>query len=89
MGELSPGSTPRRWEPEGGERKHRERIHRESKAADNHGNLPFEFSKPSKGKKHTWFRCVECQREFSASVNTVMYACPECKKATKVERVEE
>ncbi len=89
MGELSPGSTPRRWIPEGGERKHRERIHRESKIADDHKNLPFQFSKPPMTKKQTWFKCAECSREFSASVNTIMYACPDCKKATRVERIKE
>ena len=89
MADLSPGSTPRRWIPEGGERKHRERIHRESKQVDDHGKLPFTFSKPPKAKRHAWFRCVECGKEVSASVNTIMYACPDCKKATKVERVEE
>jgi hypothetical protein len=75
--------------PEGGERKHRERIHRESKIVDTHGNLPFNFSKPPKLKKHAWFKCVECNRILSASKNTIMCACPECKKATKVERIEE
>ena len=29
IGELSPGVTKRRWEPEGGINKHNERIHRE------------------------------------------------------------
>jgi len=89
MGDLSPGSTPRRWEPEEGVRKHNERIHRESKFADDYMNLPFSFSKPSRSKRNGWFKCVECGRVLTASVNTIMYACPECKKATKVERIEE
>ncbi len=89
MGELDPGSTPRRWEPESGLQKHRERIHKESKTADDHKNLPFTFSKPAKAKRMAGFKCAECERTFSASVNTIMCICPECKKATKVERLDE
>jgi DNA-directed RNA polymerase subunit RPC12/RpoP len=87
-GELTPGATPRRWIPEGGIKKHNEKIHRESKVSDNK-NLPFQFSKPPKNKRHEWFECVECGRVISAPVNTIMYACPDCKKATKVERIKE
>jgi len=89
MGELSPGSTPRRWVPEGGIKKHNEKIHRESKIADKYKNLPFQFSKPPKNKRHEWFECVECGRIIAAPINTIMYACPDCKKATKVERIKE
>lgn len=86
--ELSPGSTPRRWIPEGGEQKHREKIHRESKFADDHKNLPFTFSKPPRRSRNETFECVECGRILSAPVNTIMCSCPVCKKATKVERIE-
>ena len=89
MGELAPGSTPRRWVPEGGLRKHRERIHRESKISDDHKNLPFTFSKPKKDKRADYFACVECGRYFSAPINTIMCACPNCKKATKVTRIKD
>lgn len=89
MGELAPGSTPRRWIPEGGVRKHNERIHRESKYADDNKNLPFTFSKPKKGKKTDDFGCAECGRVFSASVSTVMVVCPDCKKVTKAVRITE
>ncbi len=89
MGELSPGVTPRRYIPEGGIQKHNEKIHRESKFADDHKNLPFTFSKPTKPKRHEWFSCVECGRELSAPKNTFMYACPICKKATKVVKIDE
>ena len=86
-GELSPGSTDRRYIPEGGLKRHRERIHKESKFADDHKKLPFEFSKPKKGGRREWFECVECGRELFVSVNTVMCVCPNCNKATKVERI--
>jgi hypothetical protein len=87
MGEL-PGHTGRRWIPEGGLQKHRDRIHRESKQSDKHGNLPFKFSKPTKPKKHEWFVCTKCEKELSLPRNTYMCVCPECKKLIKVERIE-
>jgi len=87
MGELSPGSTDRRWIPEGGLRKHREKIHRESKFADDHKNLPFKFSKPQKGKKHELFRCMECGNVIYAPVNTIMAVCRKCNRAVKTERI--
>ena len=79
----------RRWVPPGGIKKHNEKIHRESKIADDHKNLPFTFSKPTKDKRHEWFECVECGRVISAPVNTVMCVCPDCKKATKVKVIKE
>jgi len=87
MAGLTPGSTPRRWVPEGGEQRHREKIHRESKFADDNKNLPFSFSKPYKPKKHDWFECIECGYVLSAPKNTVMIGCKRCSKATKVERI--
>jgi len=89
MGELSPGSTPRRWIPEGGEQKHREKIHRESKFAEDHKNLPFSFSKPPRNKKHEAFECIECGNTIWAPINTIMCVCSCCNKATKVERIKE
>ena len=77
----------RRWVPEGGVKKHNEKIHKESKFADDHKKLPFNFSKPAKDKKTADFECVECGRVFGAPINTIMCACPVCKKATKVEKV--
>jgi rubrerythrin len=76
---LSPGVTPRRYEPAIGEKKHRERIHKESKIADNK-NLPFNFSKPKKAGRQNYFQCVNCGYTFSASINTVGVVCNECKK---------
>ncbi|RLI62846.1 MAG: hypothetical protein DRO67_06765 [Candidatus Asgardarchaeum californiense] len=86
MAELPPGS-PRRWIPEGGLQKHRERIHKESKFADDHKKLPFTFSKPQRPKKTNLFECSECGREFYAPINTVMCICPDCKKVTKARKV--
>lgn len=87
MGELSPGATSRRWIPEGGLHKHNEKIHKESKFADDYKNLPFSFSKPPRSKRHEWFECVECGHILSAPKNTVMVECRQCNKATKVERM--
>lgn len=77
----------RRWVPEGGLQKHRDKIHKESKVADNK-NLPFTFSKPIR-KSYTLFECVECGKVISASKNTYMLACSECKKLTKVRKINE
>ena len=88
-GELSPGSTPRRWIPEGGERRLRDKIHKESKFAEDHKNLPFSFSKPRRLGSQVLFRCSECGHVFLASKNTVMCICSKCKKAAKVERINE
>ncbi len=89
MGELSPGVTGRRWIPEGGERKHNEKIHRESKFADDHKNLLFELSGPPRRGKHILYECVECGHRLSARKNIVMVVCSGCKKATKVVRINE
>jgi len=89
MGELSPGSTPRRWIPEGGEQKLRDKIHRESKFTDDHKNMPFSFSKPPKSKSQRWFRCLGCGHETSAPKNTIMIVCKKCKNACKVELIDE
>jgi len=87
MAELNPGSTKRRWIPEGGLDRHREKIHKESKIADDYKKLPFNFSKPGKSKKSNVFKCVECGRHLYAPINTVMCICLNCKKVTKVERI--
>jgi len=83
---LEPGSTPRRWLPDEGERKLREKIHRESKL-DDQKNLPFTFSKPKRGGKQSLFKCG-CGHVFLASKNTVMVICSRCKKLSKVEKME-
>jgi len=87
IGELSPGVTPRRYTPPGGEKQHRERIHRESKFADEHKNLPFSFSKPVKPKRHKFVECDSCGSIFYVPVNTVGVVCRECKKFSSVSEV--
>ena len=77
---LSPGSTPRRYEPEIGIRKLNEKIHKESKFADDYKNLPFRFSKPKKPGRQSYFKCNNCGYIFSAAVSTVGVICNECKK---------
>jgi len=85
MPELNPGSMGRRWIPEGGIQKHNEKIHRESKIADDYKNLPFKFSKPIKSKKHVIAKCKNCGYEIHVPKNTVGIICPECKKYSDVE----
>jgi hypothetical protein len=75
--------------PEGGERKYREKIRKESKFVDDHKNLPFTFSKPRRLGKQALFKCLGCGHTFFASKNTVMCICSECKKAMSVECVNE
>ena len=87
MAVLDPGVTKRRWEPEKGTRKLNERIHRESKSVDDHSNLPFTFSKPSKPKRHNAVECKDCGHMASVPVNTVGMICTECKKYVSVEEV--
>ena len=89
MAELDPGSTKRRWIPDGGLNNHRDKIHRESKFVDDYKNLPFSFSKPQRNKKTVLFKCIECGRYLYAPINTFMCGCPVCKKATKVERIKD
>lgn len=80
----------RRYLPEIGERKFREKIHRESEIADQK-NLPFTFSKPKHSGKQTLFGCNEneCGHVFFASKNTVMIICSKCKKLSKVEKIDD
>ena len=87
IGELAPGATPRRFEPAGGTRKHNERIHKESKIADDNKNLPFTFSKPKTAGRNSVFECTECGYKIAASVNNVGFVCPDCKKFTKSKEV--
>lgn len=87
IGELRPGATPRRWEPEGGVQKHNERIHRESKLSDNK-NLPFSFRKPPKPIGRTALLvCDNCGAYVSGTKATVGVICRECKKFSTVSEV--
>lgn len=86
-GELSPGVTKRRWEPEGGVRKHNERIHRESSYTDQHKNLPFAFSKPTHSGRKRYMECEKCGYIVHVSINTVGIICNECKAYVNVKEV--
>lgn len=86
-GELSPGSTPRRWEPEEGTKKLNERIHRESKRIDTYSNLEFSFSKPKRQARKCWKRCYNCGKASYVSINTVGMICSSCHKYVSVREV--
>ncbi len=85
MGLLNPGTTKPRYDPDGGWPKHREKIHRESKTADDHKNLPFTFSKPKRSKRQAAARCSGCGYIGFVPISTVGWICPECKKYSSVE----
>lgn len=87
MPELDPGSTKRRWTPEGGVKKHNERIHRDSRLVDHHKNLPFTFSKPTRGGRSKFVKCTNCGYTTCVSKNTVGMICSQCKKYVTVEEV--
>ena len=87
IGELYPGTTERRWEPEGGLKNHQERIHRESRYVDEHKNLPFEFSKPRKTGSRKYMKCSKCGHIVYVSVNTIGIICKECNAYVSVEGV--
>jgi hypothetical protein len=85
--ELSPGSTPRRYEPKGGINKHNARIHRESKISDGK-NLDFNFKKPAKALGRTaTVECDNCGFVTSGTTATAGIICPECKEFSTVTEV--
>jgi len=85
---LSPGSTPRRYEPSGGVKKHNERIHKESKYSDNYKNLPFSFRKPPKPTGRTsYVECNNCGNVSCATTATVGIICNACGKFSSVTEV--
>lgn len=86
LDQESPGQG-RRYEPALGEKKHRERIHKESQRADNM-NLPFAFRKPPKPKgRSTYIKCDNCGYITSGTTATCGIVCPECKKFSTVTEV--
>ena len=88
MAVLEPGVTKRRWEPEEGTRKLNKRIHKESKFADDHKNLPFTFSKPSKPRGRTMYvSCDNCNYIASATTVTIAMVCTGCKSFSTVSEV--
>jgi len=85
---LVPGSTPRRYEPAAGVKKHNERIHRESRYADEHKKLPFSFRKPFKPiGRSAYVRCDNCGGLHSGTVATVGIICEACGKFSTVTEV--
>jgi len=86
--EISPGSVGRRYEPEAGVKKHNERIHKESKWADDNRNLPFSFSKPKKAQRSKIVKCKNCGAIKSVNKNTVGVICSECKQYSAVEEID-
>ena len=87
IGELSPGTVGRRYIPECGLKKHRERIHKESKFADDHKNLPFKFSKPKKYSRREVKICCNCGSYVNVNVNTVGVICRSCGLYSPVKEV--
>lgn len=87
VGELTPGATKRRWEPEEGVTKLNERIHKESKYLNDHKNLEFNFSKPKKASKREWKKCLKCGHVSYVPKNTVGIICSKCKQYSSVEEV--
>ena len=84
---LDPGS-PRRYEPSSGLKKHRERIHKESKYASEYKNLPFSFRKPPKSKgRNIYLQCDNCGHVTTGTTVTVGIICSECKKFSTVTEV--
>jgi ribosomal protein S27E len=85
---LDPGVTPRRYEPNGGISRHNNRIHKESKYADEYKNLPFSFRKPPKAKgRPTYVKCDNCGHITSGSSVTVGIICKECNTFSTVTEV--
>lgn len=82
--ELAPG-TGRRYEPSMGTKKHNERIHRESKWADDNKSLPFSFSKPKKPGRTRLVKCCSCGNITNATINTVGIICTKCNQYSSVE----
>ena len=87
IGELSPGSTPRRYEPTGGISKHNARIHKESKQLDTK-NLPFSFSKPRKAGRQRNVVCNKCGTHYRLSVNAVGVICNACNQYCSLEDID-
>ena len=86
-GELSPGSTGRRYEPKEGVAALNKRIHQESAYLDKHKKLPFSFSKPFKNKKNVIKLCKNCKEYVSVHKNTIGIICRYCKTYSQVEEV--
>lgn len=88
IGELRPGVTPRRWEPEEGIGKLNSRIHRESKYIDNNKKLPFSFGKPKKPMGgNSLIKCNNCGAITMGTTVTVGIICKSCNEFSTVTEV--
>jgi hypothetical protein len=87
VGELSPGQTGRRYEPEEGVANLNRRIHRESDYVDKYKNLPFTFSKPKKLKKTMVKVCKNCKYPVGVNKDTVGIICSKCHTYSQVEDI--
>jgi hypothetical protein len=82
--ELTPGSTPRRYEPVDGIGKHNKRIHKESKVSDSK-NLDFTFRKPLKPVgRQAYIRCDNCGFVTVATTITAGIICRNCHEFSTV-----
>jgi ribosomal protein L37AE/L43A len=86
-GELEPGSMGRRYLPEKGLKRHRDKIHRESAEYDKK-NMPFTFSKPPRRGSTRTFQCLNCGHVFEAPKKTIMVICSVCKQLSKVRELD-
>lgn len=65
---------------------HKEKIHKESKFADNNKNLPFEFSKPKKSKPNRdVYQCDKCDRVIPMDASRTCVIVCVCKNFMIVE----
>lgn len=87
MGELAPGETARRYEPNEGLNNLNTRIHKESDYIDKHKDMPFTFTKPRKAKKSVLKICSNCKEYISVNKDTVGIICSHCKTYANVEEV--
>lgn len=68
-----------------GPKKYKERIHRDSKFADGHKNLPFKFSKPKKSKPtNVRIECSKCGRDLFVTDESILVVCGSCKELTRI-----
>jgi uncharacterized membrane protein len=67
-----------------GTKAYREKIHKETKFARDHKNLPFTFSKPKKYKSNNvLFICPVCEDEIFITEDTIMVICDRCKTLSR------
>jgi hypothetical protein len=84
--ELTPGTTPRRYEPAGGLKAHNNRIHRDSEVSGR--NLDFTFRKPYKSRgRPAAVACNNCGYILAGTTATAGVICPECKQFSTVSEV--